>query len=171
MGCCYCKKRIYLLGIFSSLISMTRFTMTVSYWEKWLHEGRGDTQINQLLTCIIQTLQTYLKKIKWICAYLLWLIVCVKTAFWINIKTNLSCRNRTVSSSFPIPIFCHFSLFFLFLAPAFPTSSFQLMWISLSSSAVSCLLHLLLSTSLAVSHVISLEAQLIYIETIQDNRQ
>lgn len=36
--------------------------MTVSYWEKWLHEGRGDIQINQLLTCIIQTLQTYLKK-------------------------------------------------------------------------------------------------------------
>lgn len=51
-----------LLGIFSSLISMTRFTMTVSYWEKWLHEGRGDIQINQLLTWIIQTLQTYLKK-------------------------------------------------------------------------------------------------------------
>lgn len=62
MGCCYYKKKIYLLGIFSSLISMTRFTMTVSYWEKWLHEGRGDIQINQLLTCIIQTLQTYLKK-------------------------------------------------------------------------------------------------------------
>lgn len=62
MGCCYYKKKKNLLGIFSSLISMTRFTMTVSYWEKWLHEGRGDIQINQLLTCIIQTLQTYLKK-------------------------------------------------------------------------------------------------------------